>query len=211
VFLSLIYLPFSFGRMGLSPLPFLDLHMNFRIRKKTRGFGLLEVILVFAIVIGAAAVVFTVFQSAKPSADAANEVDHATLIASNIKSVLGTYGTNNYVGLNTTQAIASKAIPASMISADGTTINSTWGPITVDFDGGNGTGLCATSGHCFDVAFYKVPANACFKFVVGMKNFYPDGVKVGNVNVVDATNKIIPDTLNTQCDVDNVTVLGISH
>ncbi len=55
-------------------------------RRKSRAFGLLEVILVFAIVIGAAAVVFTVFTGANGSANADRVVAQTDLIAANIRT-----------------------------------------------------------------------------------------------------------------------------
>ena len=60
-----------------------------RQARRDHGFGLLEVILVFAIVIGAAAVVFSVFQSAKPTSDAANEVSNYATIVGNLKTTYG--------------------------------------------------------------------------------------------------------------------------
>lgn len=45
-------------------------------RFRIKGFGLLEVILVFAIVIGAAAIVFNVFSSSQSSSAASNEADY---------------------------------------------------------------------------------------------------------------------------------------
>ena len=55
-------------------------------RRKSRAFGLLEVILVFAIVIGAAAVVFTEFGFAHASSEASNLVDETNVIAANLRS-----------------------------------------------------------------------------------------------------------------------------
>ncbi|BFI94991.1 MAG: hypothetical protein RSP_05010 [Rhodanobacter sp.] len=55
-------------------------------KARRRGFGLLEVILVFAIVIGAAAVVFTVFGFAHASSEASNIVDETNLIAGNLRT-----------------------------------------------------------------------------------------------------------------------------
>lgn len=58
--------------------------MKTRLFKRTRkGFGLLEVILVFAIVIGAAAVVFEVFLPAQQAAAADHDRAMASTIASN--------------------------------------------------------------------------------------------------------------------------------
>lgn len=145
--------------------------MNFTSLKKraSKGFGLLEVILVFAIVIGAAAVVFTVFQSAKPSADASNEASNLTTIATNLKS---TYGINHdYTGLTNATAISAKVIPSSL--TDGTNVNSQWGSVTV---------APGTPTSTFTITYAAVPTDTCAKFVSGVAGFFQD-VKVGGATV----------------------------
>jgi type II secretory pathway pseudopilin PulG len=73
--------------MNAVALPFPALsHPRFGAKRRYKAFGLLEVILVFAIVIGAAAVVFTVFNGANGSANAARVVDETNLIAANVRS-----------------------------------------------------------------------------------------------------------------------------
>lgn len=52
-----------------------------------RGFGLLEVILVFAIVIGAAAIVFTVFQSAQHRADVEHDRTLVRTLGANLSTL----------------------------------------------------------------------------------------------------------------------------
>jgi len=56
-------------------------------RRARRGFGLLEVILVFAIVIGAAAVTFSIYASAKRSADVDHDRQMAQTVAANIMTI----------------------------------------------------------------------------------------------------------------------------
>lgn len=69
--------------------PSFPLHRS--LPRKRRGFGLLEVILVFAIVIGAAAVIFYVNQSATTAA----EVDHDRTMMNVVESnALAMYGAN---------------------------------------------------------------------------------------------------------------------
>lgn len=57
-----------------------------RLKSRSKAFGLLEVILVFAIVIAAAAVVFTVFGFANASSESATIVDETNLIAANLRA-----------------------------------------------------------------------------------------------------------------------------
>lgn len=55
-------------------------------KHRTRAFGLLEIILVFAIVIGAAAVVFTAFGFAHASSEGAAIVDETNLVSANLRA-----------------------------------------------------------------------------------------------------------------------------
>jgi len=154
---------------------------SYSFNKRSKGFGLLEVILVFAIVIGAAAVVFTVFQSAKPSADASNEGSNVSTIATNLKS---TYGiSNSYAGMTKANAISAKAIPSSM--TDGTLITSSWGDVDVKAAGA-AAGVCATAGRCFDITYNAVPTDTCAKLVQGVAGFFDD-IQVGGASVLDST------------------------
>lgn len=128
--------------------------------RRLSGFGLLEVILVFAIVIGAAGVVFSVFQSAHPSAEAAAEVDDLNTLLGNLRSTWGIQ--HDYSPLNTNgnaQAIAAHAVPASMIQAN--TIVNVWGGQVevVGAYGENGK---------FVVVEHGISADACVKFVSGV-------------------------------------------
>lgn len=160
--------------------------MNFHSLKgrTSRGFGLLEVILVFAIVIGAAAVTFSVYQSAKPTADIANAVAKMTTITGNLKS---TFGVNHsYRGISTQLAIQAQAIPADMVT-DATHAHSQWGSLNVYM----------TSNTQFALVYANVPSDACTKLVMAIQNLYRDvtvkGTPVIANGVVD-TNAIV-----TQC------------
>lgn len=57
-----------------------------RLKRRSRAFGLLEVILVFAIVIGAAAVVFTVFGFAHGASEASELAEETNLVAANLRT-----------------------------------------------------------------------------------------------------------------------------
>lgn len=83
-------------------------------KRTSRAFGLLEVILVFAIVIGAAAVTFAVFDSANGSANADTLVSELNLTAANLRaSPMGL--THDYSALSTQTAIQAGIFPSSMI------------------------------------------------------------------------------------------------
>lgn len=154
-----------------------------RVRRSSRGFGLLEVILVFAIVIGAAAIVFTVFQSAQPSSDSNKATSDMTVLAANIRStyLVG----SDFTGLNNALVLKGGLVPKPMISADGSSIVGAWGPpVTVQPDPTN---------RKFQIVYQGVPASACMKFVLGAGPYFEDA-SVG----LNATSAGTPVRTNSQ-------------
>lgn len=169
--------------------------MKFHSLKKraAKGFGLLEVILVFAIVIGAAAVVFTVFQSAKPSADASNEGSNISTIATNLKS---TFGVNHdYSGVTNAAAVQAKAVPTSMISGTATApvVQSQWGTVTL-----TGAAATTTTPSQFTIDYTTVPTDTCAKLVSGVQGFF-DSVSVGGAPVSANGQPTTSTSIITQC------------
>lgn len=146
---------------------------------RSRGFGLLEVILVFAIVIGAAAVVFSIFQSAQPSADAANEASVLTTLVANTRQAYG----GNYAVIVQSDVIKAQAAPASMVSG-GTGLVSQWGTVTVGRAGG-------ADPHHFWVTYANVPTDVCTKLVSGVAAYFPAGIKVGTTAVMDSQGQLL--------------------
>lgn len=82
-----------------------------------KGFGLLEMILVFAIVIIASAVGFSVYESAKPSANAANDAKILVMIAANTRALY--VSQHDYAGLKPWVAVAGKVYPPSLLDSPG--------------------------------------------------------------------------------------------
>lgn len=138
------------------------MNLTSKIRSKAQGgFGLLEMILVFILVIGAAAVVFTMFGSAKPSAEASNESQELSTLAANLQ---GTFGLGrDYSNLTNTSAINAKAIPENMVSGTSGVINGWGGPLTLT------TGPNRTQ---YTIAYDGIPAAACVKFVTAAAGFF---------------------------------------
>ena len=165
-------------------------------KQSKKGFGLLEVILVFAIVIGAAAVVFTVFQSAKPSADAASEGSNISTIATNLKSTFGI--SHDYSGVSDITAVEAKAIPASMVS--GTTaapvVSSQWGAVTL-------SGVAAAAGvpSEYTISYATVPDDTCAKLVSGLAGFFTD-VQVNGATVFSAPGVVSEALLMPACSTN---------
>lgn len=142
-----------------------------------RGFGLFEIMLVLALVIGAGAITFGVFSSAQKSGEAANEIVLLSTIAANVKSVYGVR--HDYSTLSTSAAIRAKVIPKTMIQ--GTKIYNQWGyAITLGPD--------PEDSSRFRIAYGKVPPENCSKFISGLAPFFDD-ITIATGAVV--TNKVV--------------------
>lgn len=164
------------------------MNLTSKIRSKAQGgFGLLEMILVFILVIGAAAVVFTMFGSAKPSAEASNESQELSTLAANLQ---GTFGLGrDYSNLTDASAVQAKAVPENMVSgttAAPTIINGWGGDLTL------GPGANKTQ---FSIEYAGIPAAACVKFVTAAAGFFDN---VGNTaNAADGTYRQNGGPVNT--------------
>lgn len=141
-----------------------------QIRSRIQGFGLLEMILVFILVIGAAAVVFVMFGSAKPSAEASNQSRELATLASNIQGTFGQY--RDYTPLTNQRAINVHAVPPDMV-ADATNfiITNGWG--------GNINLSVALNKTQYKIVYDGIPADACAKFVNAAAGYFET---VGSTN-----------------------------
>ena len=98
-------------------------------RARSVGFGLLEVILVFALLLGGAAVVFSGFTSANASSKATGTVDQVNVIVANLRA--SSFGLNHdFTNLDTATAVHAGVVPPSMIQADGAPATA-YGPILI--------------------------------------------------------------------------------
>lgn len=155
-----------------------------RRRVGTAGFGLLEMILTFILVIGAGAGVFWLYQSAKATSDAETAVDQASTIASGLQQVLGGKAAG-YSGLTTTRAIDAHVIPRDMVNADGTTAQGPWGALSV-----NGNFLIG-SRFGYQITFQEVPASACVKMTaMATKRFVGGYVLINNQAAINADGQV---------------------
>lgn len=165
-----------------------------------KGFGLLEVILVFAIVIGAAAVTFTVFSSSNASAEAANQTEAMNVVVANIRAL---HPNHDYSDLyDTAQANPEAYFPTSMIGADGVP-HTPWSPILV--------GPYYKNSRQFDVNQNFVPNDgaACAKYISAMGTVGFDEILVGGSSPTDlggsvlTNGKLDMDKVNHWCSGDN--------
>jgi type II secretory pathway pseudopilin PulG len=128
-----------------------------------RGFGLLEVILVFALVIGAAGVVFTVFQSTQPSADSSRATSSLTLLSANIKGAYAAGG--DYSTISVSGLIKNNLVPQDLLTPAGTALIGVWQqPILVQPTADN---------HHVTIVYEGIPQVACVKFILGAAPYFP--------------------------------------
>jgi type II secretory pathway pseudopilin PulG len=178
-------------------LPLLSFQ-RMRMKRRSRAFGLLEVILVFAIVIGAAAVTFTVSSAANGSAEAANQAEAMSAVIGNIQAL---HPNHDYSALNSEVAANPRAIfPASMI--DGDVPHNAWGPILA--------GPYFRNHNQFDLNFNNVPAESCAKFVTALASGHPDDLLVAGSgpddmggSVLKADGSLDMDQVNYWCSGEN--------
>lgn len=74
---------------------------------RSRGFGLLELILVFAVILGAGAIVFAVYRSAQNHSDADSIVGGVSLVATNVKAELDASAGQHWHGADVFNALNS--------------------------------------------------------------------------------------------------------
>lgn len=177
--------------------------MRLYSRRLLRGFGLLEVILVFALVIGAAAIVFTVYQSTRPSEEANRATASLTVLAANIKGAYASGG--NYSGISGNLLIKSGLVPKELIAASGTELQGIWSlPITVSPD--------ASARH-FVITYEGIPADVCAKMILGAAPYFED-VTVGDPGLLIRTNNgpIQANDVVTACGANPISVASFgSH
>ncbi len=164
-------------------------------RTTKKGFSLLEVILVLAVIAGAAVAVFMAYESAKPSSDAANEDANLTTLTTNLKATLGISG--NYTGLANATGVQLKVFPSDMVS--GATVAGAWGTVAISAEAGTDPGVsspCTVANRCFMVTYSNVPQAACAKFVTGVASYF-NAVNIGTTNVA-AKGKVLA-AMPAQC------------
>lgn len=144
--------------------------------RRVSGFGLLEIILVIALVIVAGAITFAMFESARPSSQVSSEVSKISTLATNLKAA---YGINHdYSGLTLAGAIQSLQVPQDMVASP-TTAKSLWGAVDLA-----PTTVSGVANHGFLITLHSVPPEACLKLVQGAAPLFPDGVGVNGVDML---------------------------
>lgn len=141
------------------------------IRPRANGFGLLEVILVFALVIAAGALVLSMFGSAQPSSEASRATTNLTVLAGDVKSLYAVG--HDYSTISTQNLIDSRLVPADMVNAAGTGLQGEWAdqPVSLRPE-------TAAPSLRFVIVYEGVPPEACLKFIQGAAPYF-EKVDVG--------------------------------
>lgn len=135
-------------------------------RSNRKGFSMVELLLVFAIIMGAAVMVFVVYPKVKANSVTTEENQNITTIQGGVKSLFQSKA--NYSQVSPSLLIAASVVPNTMVS--GTTLVNRWGgAVTI------GPSTAVPNGYA--ITYASVPDDICFKLVpsVGM-NFVAVGV-----------------------------------
>lgn len=138
------------------------------------GFGLLEMILVFILVTFAAAVVFTLWDSARQSADAHEAYSDLATLTANVQQDWCAYRNCGPANLTTAKLIAAHDVPASMLSLDGSTSSLSFRPWGASIVVG---GVSPTA---FSIVYNNLPHDkSCVQFLTAAAALFND-VNGGN-------------------------------
>lgn len=161
--------------------------MNLIRRKKaSRGWTVLELIVVLAIILAAAAAIVNRVQAARQSTAVQAEGANLSAIVSKAQSSFA--GRPNYSGISTAMLLAQNTFPAQMVV--GTNVSHYWnGAVTVAAGTGNTT---------FDITYAAVPTAACIELVSNVSRTYNE-ITVGTTAVKAGATIANLATLQTAC------------
>lgn len=156
--------------------------------RKSKGFTLVEFILVAGLVAVGLVVAFNSYQTSKITTEVNTESRGLQSLNSKIKSIYA--GRNSYTGISTAMLIAASAFPAAMVDAGAGTVANTWGgAITV--------GVNAAAG--FDITYTLVPTAACIELVNAIGASYRTVTVAGTVVKAATDTAPVAATVTTQC------------
>lgn len=176
--------------------------MFIKKRNKSKGFTLVEILLVIGFISLASVTIYTIYNAAAATVKANDESNKVAELA---KKITGAYAaTNAYTGVSAPVLIANNLAPASLW--DGVTanmLNGFGGTVTVA-PSTQGTG--ATANNSFAITYPLVTSEVCQKFVTTsaarFQRIDVNGVAVQNLGV----NLNIA-TLSTQCAPNTNTII----
>lgn len=169
------------------------------MKKKNKGFSLLEIILVLAVAAGFIIGVFTLLSKSQMNSKATQETRNILTLQSEIQRMY--QGQPNYNGLSTSLMIQAKIVPDSMLANPGSTSSD----ILNSFGGKIIPGI-VTGG--FNLSLYSIPTEACAKIVPAVANTFHT-IVINNATVKNTNGGINMDLANAiaQCNKQDPTIL----
>jgi type II secretory pathway pseudopilin PulG len=124
-------------------------------RSNRKGFSMVELLLVFAVILGAAVMVFVAYPKLKANQAATTENTNLSTLQAGIKNIF--QGKPNYTGLVPTVLINAQVVPNTMVN--GTNIVNSWGA-TVAIAPATLGGL---ANNAYSITYPSVPQDVCVK------------------------------------------------
>jgi len=163
-----------------------------RVNKKTKGFSLIELLLVIGIIGLITVAVVSRYSDAQAASKAQKAQDAILRITTAVKRI---YQLNpNYVGLTPAVLINHRGVPAEMVT--GTTITNQWGGTVLIAP----TNVSGGRNNAFTVTWPSVPENECARIITTVSSA-ADKVTVGTTDVkaLGAAGGVNPATVGTAC------------
>lgn len=134
--------------------------MNFLRTRKQRGFTLIEMVVVLALIAAGIGFIISRSSSASQTSKVQAEVGNLQSVTTKVKSTFASRP--NYTGATTAFLLAQGAFPTSMVN--GATVVNTWG--------GNVTVAAGAGNTSVDITYAGVPSASCIELVAASsRNF----------------------------------------
>ncbi len=178
--------------------------MKLNLRKKNKGFTLVEILLVVGFIALASIGIYAVYNKVTTTSKANQENNNLQTLKTGIKQLFGNQG--NFTGLTETVIRNSRLAPQQMnTGAAGGLINMFGGTVTIApqlFGSFNG----------FRITSNSVPGDVCVKLVATASGTFEQITANGTiVKPIGSNNPINPATVTTACNADTVTMLFDSY
>jgi prepilin-type N-terminal cleavage/methylation domain-containing protein len=153
---------------------------------KSRGFTVIELLIVIAIIVAAVVAIVNRVQSARQSSQVTSEAGNLSAIESKVKSSFS--GRPNYAGLSTAVLLAQNGFPAQMVNAG--VVSHVWGGTVAVAAGAGNTSM--------DITYSSVPSAACLELILNVSRTYSE-VTVGGTKTKNGAAISDLDTTTTAC------------